>query len=268
MRYQKFPAAQVIRSFVECYFICEGEAPDGIKVQSPPSGFSSMVFNYGDPYYASQNDNTLRQVPRAFVSGQFTSNYWLEFKGKIGMAGVVLKPTALHNFFGLRMSQFVNSRVPIFLLPGLPEEILWTAVNSQSTDGGRIKILEELMHSYLAVARTNVSIIDEAADYIDACKGCVSVEAVSVHLKISRRYLEKKFLEKVGVSPKFYARIKRFGALSNKIAHNEKVDWQEIVVEYGFHDQSHLVKEFMEFNQMNPSQYHLLHREMTRFVKQ
>jgi AraC-like DNA-binding protein len=150
----------------------------------------------------------------------------------------------------------------------LPEEILWTAVTSQSTDAGRIKILEELMHSYLAVAKTNLSIIDEAVDYIDSRKGCVSVEAVSEYLKISRRYLEKKFLEKVGVSPKFYARIKRFGALSNKIAHNEKIDWQEIVVEYGFHDQSHLVKEFIEFNQMNPSQYHLLHREMTRFVKQ
>jgi AraC-like DNA-binding protein len=94
------------------------------------------------------------------------------------------------------------------------------------------------------------------------------VEAVATHLKISRRYLEKKFLEKVGVSPKFYARIKRFGNLSNKIAHNIKIDWQEIVMEYGFHDQSHLVKEFIEFNQMNPSQYHSVHRELTRFVKQ
>ena len=133
---------------------------------------------------------------------------------------------------------------------------------------GELRILEELMLSYLAIAKTNVSIIDEAVEYIDTCKGCVSVEVVAEHLKISRRYLEKKFLEKVGVSPKFYARIKRFGALSNKIAHHEKIDWQQIVAEYGFHDQSHLVKEFMEFNQMNPSQYHLLHREMTRFVKQ
>ena len=103
---------------------------------------------------------------------------------------------------------------------------------------------------------------------LEQLKGCISVEEVATHLKISRRYLEKKFLEKVGVSPKFYARIKRFGNLSNKIAHNEKIDWQEIVMEYGFHDQSHLVKEFIEFNQMNPSAYHLAHKELTRFVKQ
>ena len=124
------------------------------------------------------------------------------------------------------------------------------------------------MLSYANVAKANLSVIDEAVDHIDSCKGCITVEEVATHLKVSRRYLEKKFLEKVGLSPKFYARLKRFGALSNKIAHNPKIDWQEIVTEYGFHDQSHLVKEFLEFNQMNPTQYHLLHRELSRFVKE
>jgi AraC-like DNA-binding protein len=267
MRYQKFSPVPSLRSFVECYFVWEGEAPEGLKVQSPPNAFSSMIFNYADPYIASQNNNPPMPVPRAFVSGQFTSNYTLELQGKIGMAGIVLKPSTLHNLFGIRMSELVNARVPISFFSGLPEEILWNAVKNQSSDEGRVKMLEELMVSYLPTAKMNVSIIEEAIDYIDECKGCVSVEVVADHLRISRRYLEKKFLEKVGVSPKFYARIKRFGILSNKIAHQEKIDWQEIVAEYQFHDQSHLVKEFMEFNQMNPSQYHQLHREMTRFVK-
>lgn len=267
MRYQKFQPTSILQPLVECYFIWEGEANEGVKVQSPPNGFSSIVFNYAEPYIASQNNNAPMLVPRAFASGQFTSNYTLELKGEIGMAGIVLKPCTLHNFFGTRMSQLVNARVPISFFPGLPEEILWTAVKTQLSDAGRIKILEELMISYLPSAKMNASIIDDAVEYIDSCNGCISVEAVAEHLTISRRYLEKKFLEKVGVSPKFYARIKRFGSLSNKIARQEKIDWQAIVVEYGFHDQSHLVKEFMEFNQMNPTQYHLVHREMTRFVK-
>jgi AraC-like DNA-binding protein len=268
MRYQKFQASSELRPFVECYYIWEGQATDGIEVQSPPNSFSSIVFNYGDLYKSSQYNNASVSVPRAFVSGQFTSNYTLFLRGRIGMAGIVLKPSALHNFFGVRMSSLVNARAPLSFLPGLPEEILWSAVNGQFTDEGRIKVLEGLMLSYVATGKANLTIIDEAIDYIDLCKGCVSVETVATHLKISRRYLEKKFLEKVGVSPKFYARIKRFGILSNKIAHNEKIDWQALVEEYGFHDQSHLVKEFIEFNQMNPARYHMLHRELTRFVKE
>lgn len=267
MQYQKFQPIPALQPFVECYYIWEGDASEGLKVQSPPNAFCSMVFNYGDPYIASQNNGTPMEVPKAFLSGQFTANYTLELKGRIAMAGIVLKPCAVHNIFGSRMSELVNSRVALSFFPGLPVDILWAAVKNESSDEDRIKILEQLMISYLPVAKSNVSVIDEAVEYIDTCKGCISVEAVAEKLNISRRYLEKKFLEKVGVSPKFYARLKRFGTLSNRIAHQEKIDWQQIVLEYDFHDQSHLVKEFLEFNQMNPSQYHLLHREMTRFVK-
>jgi AraC-like DNA-binding protein len=268
MRYQKLPPAPTLNALVECYFAWEGDAGEGLKVQSPPNCFTSITFNYESQYFASQNGSIPVQVPRAFVSGQFTSNYTLELRGKIGMVGIVLKPCSLFNIFGVRMSQLVNSRVPLSFLPGLPEAILWSAVKDQVAVEGRIRILEELMLSYVNVATTNASIIDEAVDFIDSCRGCISVEEVASHLKISRRYLEKKFLEKVGLSPKFYARLKRFGALSHKIAQNPKVDWQEIVTEFGFHDQSHLVKEFLEFNQMNPTQYHLLHRELSRFVKE
>jgi len=263
----EFLPIPTLQPFVECYFIWKGDASMGMQVQSPPNAFCSMVFNYEDPYMASQSNGSPMEIPKAFLSGQFTANYTLELNGRIGVAGIVLKPCTVHNIFGSRMSELVNSRVALSFFPGLPVDILWSAVKNESSDEGKVKILEELMMSYLPVAKSNISIIDEAVEYIDTCKGCISVEAVAAELNISRRYLEKKFLEKVGVSPKFYARLKRFGSLSNRIAHQEKIDWQQIVVEYDFHDQSHLVKEFMEFNQMNPSQYHSLHRELTRFVK-
>lgn len=267
MRYQKFPPADELQSFVECYFIWEGEAKEPLDVQSPPNSFTAMVFNYGDPYEAYQNSTARTPVPKAFVCGLFTSNYHLVLKGKIGMAGIVFRPSALHNFFGIRMSQLVNSRMPLeFLLQG-KAQWLSTRIKAALSDEERLKTLEEFVLSHLSDAKTRLSIIDESLELIDHHKGSISVEAIANQLKISRRYLEKKFLEKVGVSPKFYARIKRFGLLSNKVAHSENVDWQDIVFESGLTDQSHLVKEFMEFNQMNPTDYFVKHNELIRFVK-
>jgi AraC-like DNA-binding protein len=267
MRYQKFPPADELQSFVECYFIWEGEARECLDVQSPPSSFTAMVFNYGDQYEAYQNSAARSAVPKAFVCGLFTSNYHLVLKGKIGMAGIVFRPSALHNFFGIRMSQLVNSRMPLEFLLQDKAQWLSTHIKAALNDEGRIKVLEGYVLSHLPDARARLSIIDESLELIDHHKGSISVEAIANQLKISRRYLEKKFLEKVGVSPKFYARIKRFGLLSNKVAHSEKVDWQDVVFENGYHDQSHLVKEFLEFNKMNPSDYHLKHNELIRFVK-
>jgi AraC-like DNA-binding protein len=247
--------------------VWEGEANPSLDVQSPPSGFNAMVFNYGDPYEVYQNDGPRMPVPKAFVSGLFTFNYHLLLKGTIGMVGVVFKPTTLHNFFGKRMSQLVNSRMDLKLLIPEKAELLWNKVKLANSDIDRVNLLDEYVQSLLPNAKERLSVIEEAVELIDHHKGSIHVETVADQLKISRRYLEKKFLEKVGVSPKFYARIKRFSTLSNKIAHSAKIDWQDLVFENGLHDQSHLVKEFMEFNQMNPSDYHLKHNELIRFVK-
>lgn len=267
MRYEKFPPSEELKPFVECFFIWEGEAKEYLDVQSPPNSFAAMVFNYGDPYEAYQNCTVKTKVPKAFVCGLFTSNYHLVLKGNIGMAGIVFRPSALHNFFGIRMSQLVNSRMPLELLLQDKAQWLGTHIKAALSDERRIKILEEFVFSHLSDAKARLSVIDEAIELIDQHKGSVSVETVAGQLKISRRYLEKKFLEKVGVSPKFYARIKRFVSLSKEVAYNKNFNWQDIIFEYGFHDQSHLVKEFMEFNQMNPSDYHLKHNELIRFVK-
>jgi AraC-like DNA-binding protein len=267
MRYQKFQPAQSLKSFVECYFVWEGEVKEKTDVQSPPNCFGAIVFNYGDSNWAYQNSTALSTVPDAFVCGLFTSNYHRVLNGKIGMIGIVFKATALHNFFGLRMSNLVNSRMPLDLLIGLEAFSLLDMIKKGNTDEDRIKRLEDFVLLRLSEAKKKLSIIDEACDYIDLKGGLVSVDEVATHLKISRRYLEKQFLQKVGVSPKFYSRIKRFGILSNKVAHSEKIDWQDVVLESGLHDQSHLAKEFLEFNRMNPTEYHQNHTEMTRFVK-
>ncbi len=267
MRYLKFKPAEPITQFIECYFIWEGEATEQIDVQSPPNGFGAIVFNYGDPTWASQNSSDLLAVPDSFICGLFTSNYRRVMKGKIGMAGIVFKTTSIYNIFGIRMSTLVNSRMPLDLLIGENAFNLSESIRLETTDDARIKILEAFLLPRISEAKKKLSLIDECVDFINSNNGSVSVDEVASKFKISRRYLEKQFLEKVGVSPKFYARIKRFGTLSNRVAHSTTVDWQDVVFENGLHDQSHLVKEFKEFNKMNPSEYHLKHNEMTRFIK-
>lgn len=267
MYYKKFPPAAQLSPYVECYFVWEGTTKESLDVQSPPSNFNAVVFNYSDLYEAHQNNSNKTLVPKAFACGLFTSNYHLVLKGNIGITGIVFKATALHNFFGIRMSTLVNNRMPLELLLLDKAEMLWNKIKTESEDKARVRILEEFILSYLPNAKARLSVIDEGVELIDKHNGTISVEAVADQLKISRRYLEKHFLMKVGVSPKFYSRIKRFSILSNKIAHTNKIDWQDLVFENGFHDQSHLVKEFMEFNQMNPSDYHLKHNELIRFVK-
>lgn len=267
MRYQKFMPCKQLRPLVECYFSWRGYAEPELDVQSPPNSYTAIVFNYETPYQSYQNSPLRTIPPKAFACGLFTSNYHLVLKGKIGMAGIVFKTTSMHNFFGLRMSELVNNRMDLGHILAAEADLILNAIKGAETDEGKVKILEEFLLNRLAVARTRLSLIDDAVELIDHHNGCMSVEAVAEQLKMSKRYLEKKFLEKVGVSPKFYSRIKRFTSLSKDVAYNKNLNWQELVHKYGLHDQSHLVKEFMEFNQMNPTTYLNSHQELVRFIK-
>lgn len=202
----------------------------------------------------------------AFASGQFTANYHLEIKGKIGIIGAVMKASSLYNFFGLNMAALVDIRLELQDILGEKAKEIQSAIKIAVTTGEKIGLLESFLLSHLETAQSRLTIIDDAISLIDQNNGMVTIEEVLCKYSMSRRYLEKKFLEKVGISPKRYARIRRFSYLSNKVAHNKDIDWQDIVLENGFHDQSHLAKDFKTFNQMNPSDYHQKHKELIRFI--
>lgn len=252
---------------MECYYSWKGRVETELDVQSPPNCFNGIVINCGDDYKAIHHSTKPVEVPSAFVCGLFTSNYHLVLNGTIEMVGIVLKPGTLNLFYNFTMSNLVNSRVPLELFFGETGKKLAKQIKDEQDDERRIVYLEEFILSGMANAINKPSIIDEAIELMDTYCGCKSVEEVAEKLKISKRYLEKKFLEKVGVSPKFYSRIKRFTTLSKEVAYNKNLNWQDLVQKYGFHDQSHLVKEFMEFNKMNPSTYLNSHQELIRFVK-
>jgi AraC-like DNA-binding protein len=267
MLYKKFQPAKELIPYVDCFFVWENGTNENLLVQSPPTGFNALVFNYSDPYWAFMHEDKKLEVPLAFASGQFTGNYHLELKGQIGMIGIVLKASSLYNFFGLNMVSMVNRRLGLEEFLGEAGNKIHLKIKNVSTTEERIKILEDFLSGYLEAAKPILSIIDEAIDFIDQKNGMLTIDEVLSQFKISRRYLEKKFLEKIGISPKLYARIKRFSYLSNKVVHNQDVDWQDIVFENGFHDQSHLAKDYKAFNQMNPSEYYQKHKELIRFIK-
>jgi AraC-like DNA-binding protein len=266
MHYQKYPSSPTLIPFIECYFNWEGDASEAEEVQSPPNGYTAIVFNLADPYWGFQAHTEACPVPMCFASGQFTSNYHLLMKGKIGIVGIVFKATALNNFFHWNMVEMVNQRVALEQLLGKEAINLYNAVHSETTSGHKITVLDNFLMKHIKVAKSRLSLIDDAAEIIDNNNGMVTIESVANQVRISRRYLEKRFLEKVGISPKLYARVRRFSVLSNKVAQGKVIDWQDMVLESGYHDQSHLVKEFKEFNQMNPRDYHQKHLELIRFV--
>jgi AraC-like DNA-binding protein len=269
MQYQKFRPVEELSPFVECYFVWESEEPlsTALVVESPPNGFCSIVVNYGDTYTIQNHKYSSLEVPQQFVAGQSIYSYRLTLRGKIGIAGIVFKPAGLATLFGLQTFLLTEERIDLF--KQLPQPYFRSYVEqirASKEIAEKAKLLEAMILHHCRLHQPTPDYIDMAANMIVEKAGMLHVNDLLRESCMSRRTFERHFFQKVGLSPKYYARIRRIGYICNLIAGKKKVNWPEVFYEAEFYDQSHFIKDFEEFTGRTPQQYLADNNELARFV--
>lgn len=270
MIYQKFQPCKILEPFVECYYIWQSEDQPvkDLVVESPPNGFCSIVFNSGDLYFLRNKKYDRLEVPAAFVAGQSIYSYKLFLDGRISIAGIVFKPAGLATIFDLPMYEYTEERIDLKILfaASLVDKYK-TDLTAEKEPKQKALILEDFVMKQFEVTKPEPDYIDQAANLIVQKNGLLHVNELMETVYMSRRNFERRFLKKVGLSPKYYARIRRIGYLTNMIAGKKKVDWAQIFSECEFYDQSHFIKDFLEFTGRTPQQYLEENKELVHLVE-
>ena len=271
MYYRKFIPSPHLLPYVECFFVWESSAvlPHPVDVESPPSGYASILFNYGTPYRVTSQKLNGELVPTAFLTGQATRSYQLQLSGRVGMAGIVFRPAGLSTLFGFPMYEFSDERTELRAVLGGKTEEWETKVREAASPAERISVLEQFLNRQLLHRKAEPDRTDYAANLMVAQKGMVNISELLDELYVCRRQFERQFLHKVGVSPKYYARIRRIGALCHLMAQRrwQVADWQDMIHQFGYYDQSHFIKDFTEFTGKSPSLYVRNNVELSHWLK-
>jgi AraC-like DNA-binding protein len=83
-------------------------------------------------------------------------------------------------------------------------------------------------------------------------------KAVAIDHQLSDRTVQLRFQKYLGFSPKEMVRFIRFKQVLYRLIGQlpgKPVDWHELVVRHGYHDQSHLIKDFGHFLGTRPHQF-------------
>jgi AraC-like DNA-binding protein len=270
MIYRKFSPDNILSPFVECYYIWESEEflNAELVVESPPTGFCSIVFNCGDSYFLQNKKYDRLAVPRHFIAGQSIYSYRLFLNGIISIAGIVLKPTALSTLFNLPVYEYTEERIGLGRVfdRKLIDELFDKLIHSSNiTD--KVKLLEAFVLAEFNVRKPQTDFVDYAANLILEKNGLLHLNELMENVYMSKRSFERHFFRKVGFSPKYYARIRRMSYLMNRIAGKKQVDWHEAFLECEFYDQSHFIKDFMEFTGRTPVQYLQENKELANILE-
>jgi AraC-like DNA-binding protein len=81
------------------------------------------------------------------------------------------------------------------------------------------------------------------------------VAAVAEDLGISERHLRRVFREQVGLSPKDFLKLTRFGRALEAARRDRDFSWSDIAVDAGYYDQAHLIANFRSIAGTTPREF-------------
>ncbi|MDG5492629.1 helix-turn-helix domain-containing protein [Psychroserpens sp. SPM9] len=77
----------------------------------------------------------------------------------------------------------------------------------------------------------------------------------TLNVGIGMRRLEQRFKNEIGISPKLFLRTCRINAAIEKMKVKSNQSLTQLALEHHYYDQSHFIKDFIQFTGCNPSQF-------------
>lgn len=150
---------------------------------------------------------------------------------------------------GAPASQLAGHSVPLdLLLTGSRVRELTERVAEAPTGEARVALVQQFL---LALPFASDRLVARAVDRLSE-PAPVAVAQLANELGVSERQLERRFLARVGITPKRFATLRRF---ERALAMAESAgSLGRLAQEAGYYDQSHFIREFRSYAGAAPSQ--------------
>lgn len=249
--YHEFKPSASLQPFVECYWLHHFEASG--NQESPvqrclPFGALELILHLDDNPAHVLFGNTWQKLPQAFFVGLYRDTVQWKAVGSGRKFGIRLKPESLRQLFDLPVASLFNDFTELENVLGKNINRLVEQVYGLADVQAVIAVVETFLLAQLRNLDAGQNYLIEATRLIRQSKGSLSIEALSEHLFVSKRQLERSFKDNYGTTPKMYQRIVRFrNAYEYFYKTSTAPNWLDISYTFGYSDQAHFIRDFKEF---------------------
>jgi AraC-like DNA-binding protein len=205
-------------------------------------------------------------VARAMVSGAHSRYFLLDTSKPFSAVAVSFKAGGGYPFFGLPAGELQNLIVPLDALVGVEARDLCDGLTEAATTLARFRVLERFLLERLDDTIGPSAAVRYALAAFSGAGRVPQVAAIAEYVGWTATKLIGKFRAEVGLAPKAFCRVARFGNVLAALDGGHDVDWIEIALTCGYFDQPHFVHDFKEFSGVTPSEY-LRERVSTNHVR-
>ena len=251
---QILPPHPALRPFVKAYWylhIQHNVPAFGIPIAPIPE--TCLYFYPKDKLQVNYLDNSTHKIPDNIIIGQTTTRHNLLIPNNYLMFKVLLQPSGFFRLFGIPMTFFVGSYEETNLVLGNEIKAIREKIENAATFEQMVGIMEAFLLRKVATYKVEKHAIDVVMEQSNFYH--FSLDQLAHDACLSSRQFERKFLERTGVSPKFYSRIARFNQAMKLKQKAPQLSWMHIAHDCGYFDHNHLLRDFKQFAGDVPSDF-------------
>jgi AraC-like DNA-binding protein len=259
MIFESFSPCFSLKEYVESYHLRHFIYPPGSVLPfkpyhgQPEQWLTFYIKDRETLEYVSDNKKIIR--PRSLISGQLTTRVNRHIGNDFLVLIVEFQPGALYRLTGIPFHELTNTGIDAESVFSKEINLVNSRLNSTDNYREMIDIVETYLISKFNKLKLDGHSIDHIGKYIIKSPENVSLDKLAAHANLCPRQFERKFIERIGIGPKLFARMARFNKVHKIKYLHPGDDWLGIALACGYHDYPHLVRDCKEFAGTTPNIY-------------
>jgi AraC-like DNA-binding protein len=258
MLYEKtvYPQNPFLKNYIHSYWILKSRTNKTDPYLLPPDKHFQLILSFNKDTNVTGKAAGESHVRGSFLVGMQSSHVTLRPDGNVEYLAVQFHPYGIRALLPFASKEIKDVFFELRYLKSRLNEFLKPLLNSISSDEERIKYIEQGLLSVIAESDIRPKkYLAAAVKLINSSYGSLSVQEISEQIGITARQLNREFEQFVGITPKYYSRIVRFGR-TLEILQNLKNADNLTAAAYGcsYSDQSHMIHECINFIGLPPKE--------------
>jgi len=199
--------------------------------------------------------NLVLEPGRAELAGVQTKKFSRTLSGRGRVLGTKFRAGGLRAFIDAPVSGFTDRVLPLDEVFGPAARDLDSRALIHEDHHAAIAVLEGFLLGLGPSHDPDIGLAGEVVARIAEDRELKSVEELAATFDVSKRRLQRLFVDYVGTSPKWVIRRYRLQEAAEVMAAAETIDWPQLAADLGYADQAHFIREFKRLVGKTPADY-------------
>ncbi|GAB3948007.1 helix-turn-helix domain-containing protein [Spirosoma harenae] len=256
MQFRLYDIAPVLKPFVKeiCSVESNGSAASSVPIRVLPDACVELFVNVGEPQTIVSSTGKKAHTGKSFVTSRMSHFMDVQTLESLSFVSVCFSIGNAYPFFSASMLAITNQVIDLRDLWGPIVDDLQQYVDGAQTMAQRVQLIQQYLIRQLSKAEPRDPSVAYCIHQIRQVNGQLSLEELANRVGISNRQLIRRFNQRIGLSPKEFARITAFKQALVRLKNDSDHNLTQIAYESGYYDQAHFIHTCRDYSGLSPRQ--------------